>query len=201
MDTRSALLALFTARTARRIENAGGLDSRRLAELMAMPAGGVLNGVDYERLQAALCIAEAVRVNAPLPAKIDSPRMLGEHYAPRFGAFAQEHVFAVFTSLSGEVCGEKLIGVGTVDSVMADPRDVLRGAVAVDAAVVHLIHNHPGGDPTPSPADVSTTMRVAKACALCGLRFGDHVVVGTRGRWASVGEFAKEMFQQGGLNP
>jgi DNA repair protein RadC len=49
------------------------------------------------------------------------------------------------------------------------------------AAAVILVHNHPSGDPTPSPEDVQLTERLVEAGRILGIRVLDHVVVGLGG--------------------
>lgn len=67
---------------------------------------------------------------------------------------------------------------GTVDHVPVYPREVVRRALELNAKALILVHNHPSGDPTPSPADIEMTRRVAEACALMELVLHDHVIVG-----------------------
>lgn len=59
-----------------------------------------------------------------------------------------------------------------------DPAPILRQAFSCGAASVVLFHNHPNGDPTPSPKDLTFTQRVVEACDLVGLVVLDHVIVG-----------------------
>ena len=65
------------------------------------------------------------------------------------------------------------------------PREVFQPAVRDSAAGVILVHNHPSGDPTPSPEDVQLTERLVEAGRILGIRVLDHVVVAQAG-WASV---------------
>jgi DNA repair protein RadC len=61
-------------------------------------------------------------------------------------------------------------------------------AIREAAAGVLFVHNHPSGNPLPSPEDVSVTRRLREVCALAGLRFVDHVIVGESGYFS----FAEE---------
>ena len=60
-------------------------------------------------------------------------------------------------------------------------REVLQPAVRDSAAAVILVHNHPSGDPTPSPEDVQLTERLVEAGRILGIRVLDHVVVAHSG--------------------
>jgi DNA repair protein RadC len=70
-----------------------------------------------------------------------------------------------------------VITTGTLDATVAHPRDVYRVAITASAAGVVVFHNHPSGDPTPSPEDVLLTRRIARAGELVGISVVDHIVL------------------------
>jgi DNA repair protein RadC len=74
---------------------------------------------------------------------------------------------------------------GGVASVSLRPADVLREPVVLEATSVVLVHNHPSGDPAPSPQDVQVTKAIAAAGELLGIEISDHLVVG-QGRFVSM---------------
>jgi DNA repair protein RadC len=67
---------------------------------------------------------------------------------------------------------------GTVDQVPVYPREVAKRALELNASAIILVHNHPSGDPTPSPADIDMTRAVGNALKAVGVVLHDHVVVG-----------------------
>ena len=67
---------------------------------------------------------------------------------------------------------------GTVDHVPVYPREVAKRALELSASALILVHNHPSGDPTPSPADIDMTERVAAACETLGIALHDHLIIG-----------------------
>ncbi|MDE2227874.1 MAG: DNA repair protein RadC [Alphaproteobacteria bacterium] len=73
---------------------------------------------------------------------------------------------------------------GTVDHVPVYPREVAKRALELGASAIIMVHNHPSGDPTPSPGDIEMTRAVAKAVGAVGIALHDHVVIG-RGKHAS----------------
>lgn len=73
------------------------------------------------------------------------------------------------------------VGVGTLDATLVHPRDVFREAVRRNAAAVILVHNHPSGNPEPSPDDIGLTERLVKAGQLLGVDVLDHVIVASGG--------------------
>ena len=66
---------------------------------------------------------------------------------------------------------------GTVNATMVHPRDVFKIALLANATAIILGHNHPSGDPTPSPDDLALTRRLKDAGALMGIELLDHVIV------------------------
>lgn len=67
---------------------------------------------------------------------------------------------------------------GTVDHVPVYPREVAKRALELNASAMIMVHNHPSGDPTPSPADIEMTGRIAAALEAVGVTLHDHVVIG-----------------------
>jgi DNA repair protein RadC len=67
---------------------------------------------------------------------------------------------------------------GTVDHVPVYPREVVKRALELNASALILVHNHPSGDPTPSPADISMTNQVQDAAQVLGLVLHDHLIIG-----------------------
>lgn len=77
---------------------------------------------------------------------------------------------------------------GTVDSAMVHPRDVFRTALLAHASSIVVAHNHPSGDPTPSPDDIVLTKRLKEAGDLIGVSLADHMIVSASGRYYSFKE-------------
>ncbi|MDO2949070.1 DNA repair protein RadC [Aeromonas simiae] len=71
---------------------------------------------------------------------------------------------------------------GTLDGATVYPREVVKAALACNAAAVILVHNHPSGLPEPSRADRSLTERLQVALGVVEIRLLDHLVIGTEGR-------------------
>ncbi len=67
---------------------------------------------------------------------------------------------------------------GTVDHVPVYPREVVKRALELNASALILVHNHPSGDPTPSPEDISMTAQVERAAQALGITLHDHLIVG-----------------------
>ena len=67
---------------------------------------------------------------------------------------------------------------GTIDGTSVYPREVVKEALAINAAAVILAHNHPSGVAEPSQADERITKRVGSALGLVDIRLLDHLIIG-----------------------
>jgi DNA repair protein RadC len=75
----------------------------------------------------------------------------------------------------------KRVAQGGAHGCAVMPRDILRPALREGASAIILVHNHPSGDPTPSPDDVLMTRALATACDAVGIALLDHVIVARDG--------------------
>lgn len=74
--------------------------------------------------------------------------------------------------------GHQLITIGTMDSILVQPREVFRGAIVASAKAIVLMHNHPSGEPDPSEADIRVTRDLIRGGQLLHIEVLDHVIVG-----------------------
>lgn len=79
------------------------------------------------------------------------------------------------------VLGFRELFRGTLDGASVYPREVVKMALAYNAAAVILVHNHPSGDPEPSQADRKLTVTLKEALDMVGTRTLDHIIVGGEG--------------------
>jgi DNA repair protein RadC len=71
-----------------------------------------------------------------------------------------------------------VISVGSLNASIVHPRELFREAINASAASVILAHNHPSGDPAPSPEDVDLTLKLVEAGKMLDIPVLDHVVLG-----------------------
>ena len=91
-------------------------------------------------------------------------------------------VFSVLClSVKHRVVGYAPVSRGTLDSTIVHPREVFRAALMASAASICLVHNHPSGDPRPSPDDDLLTVRLVACGDLMGIEVVDHVIVAEHG--------------------
>jgi DNA repair protein RadC len=137
------------------------------------------------RISAALELGRRLAREGPLErSRISGPADVFERCAPSLRDLAQEEFRVLLLNTQHAVLRETVVTRGTLDTSLVHAREVFRGAVVESAAAVILVHNHPSGDPTPSPQDVQVTAQLAAAGQLLGIPVLDHIVVGD-GRYAS----------------
>lgn len=98
-----------------------------------------------------------------------------------------EEFHVLLLNTQNEVVRKLQVSRGTLDASLVHPREVFRAAIAESAASVILVHNHPSGDPTPSPEDRTVTRQLRSAGAIVGIEVLDHVIIGER-RYVSFAE-------------
>jgi DNA repair protein RadC len=97
-------------------------------------------------------------------------------------AHREREAFRVlFLDKKNQLIADEVMGEGTVDHAPVYPREVMRRALELSASAAILVHNHPGGDPTPSVADIQTTKQVVEAARALSITVHDHLVVGRDG--------------------
>ena len=111
-------------------------------------------------------------------------RLLGTELA----ALQQEQLRVVLLDTQNTVLGTRLVYQGGLNTTaVVSLADFFREAVRIGANAIVLAHNHPSGDPTPSPEDIRITGEIGRAGDLLGIEVLDHIVIG-RGRHVSLRE-------------
>ena len=97
-------------------------------------------------------------------------------------------VFAILClSTKHRVIAYHEVSRGTLDATLVHPREVFKAALLANAAAIIVTHNHPSGDPSPSPDDMALTRRLVDSGKLIGVDVLDHIVIGD-GRYVSFRE-------------
>ncbi len=116
----------------------------------------------------------------PQSSEASALESIGLHFAPIADA-AQEVAIFAYLDPEWRILGVRRVTSNVVDALTVSLRDVVADAIAFDAVAVAMAHNHPSGDPTPSPADYALTQRIARTLEAIGVRLIEHVVL-ARGR-------------------
>ncbi|MEQ1572612.1 MAG: DNA repair protein RadC [Vicinamibacterales bacterium] len=160
------------------LDEAGGLhglprrssgDLRHVAGVGAARAAQILAAVELGRRTLVRGAVDRPRLN--------SPRQLAAHLLPQYGAGVVEQFGIVMLDTKHRVIRVKIISSGSLDATVVHPREVFREAAAASSAAIVLFHNHPSGDPTPSPDDVALTTRMIDAGDIMGIEVVDHLIL------------------------
>ncbi|EHE2941625.1 DNA repair protein RadC [Salmonella enterica] len=96
----------------------------------------------------------------------------------RMTGLEREEFMVLYLNNQHRLLAHETLFTGTINRTEVHPREVLKRALHFNAAAVILAHNHPSGDPAPSPEDRAITERLVQALALVDIRLLDHMVVG-----------------------
>jgi len=109
---------------------------------------------------------------------LDSPEAVWQLLGSRVMGKTREEVHILAVDTRNRLIGAVRTLTGGVNAVGVRASDIFREAMLLDAHAIVLAHNHPSGDPAPSPQDVSLTRELIDAGELLGIRLLDHVVLG-----------------------
>ena len=118
---------------------------------------------------------------------LDDPKRLADYLAAALARERIEQFRILFLDEDGMLRADEVQASGTVNHTPVYPREVVRRALALGAASLVLVHNHPSGDPAPSTDDIEMTKQVRAAAEVMSIKVRDHVIVGN-GRWLSFRE-------------
>ena len=126
--------------------------------------------------------------------RLTTPRQLAAYLLPQYGSRAVEQFGIVMLDTKHRVIRIKIVSIGSLDTTVVHPREVFREAAAASAAAIVLFHNHPSGDPTPSPDDLVLTARMVDAGEIMGIDVVDHLILADQRttRWWNRGAFDRD---------
>ncbi len=102
------------------------------------------------------------------------------HYNPYYQGLKKEIFRLLMLDGKNRIFADYLVSEGCLTSSIVHPREVYIQAIRNSAASVIFIHNHPSGDPSPSPEDVDITKRLVAAGELIGIKVLDHIILGEK---------------------
>ena len=112
------------------------------------------------------------------PPTVNRSQDIYDIVGPEMSALAQEQLRVLLLNTSNEVIGLRVIYQGNVNSSAVRAAEVFRPAVVETAPAVVIVHNHPSGNPDPSPNDVTITRKLRQAAELLDIELLDHVIIG-----------------------
>ncbi|MBN1874851.1 MAG: DNA repair protein RadC [Anaerolineae bacterium] len=119
--------------------------------------------------------------------QIRSPGDAANILMPLIGHQEQEHFVVLYLDTRNRVTDREILYKGSLNTSLVRIAEVFRGAVRRNCAALVVAHNHPSGDPNPSPEDIALTRRLVQAGKLLEVDVLDHIVVG-QNRYISLRE-------------
>jgi DNA repair protein RadC len=123
--------------------------------------------------------------SARVAEQIKSPADIAALLQERYAAADREIMVVVLLDTKNKVLAIDPIAVGSLDSASIVMRELFKSAIMVGAAALIVAHNHPSGDPEPSPEDMLLIHQIVAAGTLLGIDILDHLVLGD-GRYVSL---------------
>ena len=140
------------------------------------------------RLVAILELSRRLQTPADEKPRVSSPADAAAILAPRLAHLDQEEMHVVLLDTRNRVLDIHAVYKGSLNTSVVRVAELFRAAIEAPAAAVIIAHNHPSGDPSPSPEDVRVTRQLVKAGKLLDIEVLDHVVIGQGGQFVSLKE-------------
>lgn len=153
-----------------------GLARASVAELTAVKGVGPAKAVE---IKAALEIGRRLLTTAPEEKpRITSPADAANLLMSEMSFLDKEHLRLVLMDTRNRVLATPTIYIGSLNTSVIRIGELFRAAIKENAAAFIVAHNHPSGDPSPSPEDVAVTRQIVQAGTLLNIDVLDHIVIG-----------------------
>jgi DNA repair protein RadC len=163
----------------------GGLARATLSELSAIKGVGEAKAA---QLKAGLEIGRRLLIAAPRERpQITSPADAANLLMLEMGHLEQEHLRVLLLDTKNQVLASPVVYKGNVNTSVIRIAELFRAAIRHNSTALIMAHNHPSGDPTPSPEDVRVTRQIIEAGNMLDIEVLDHLVIG-QGRYVSLKE-------------
>jgi DNA repair protein RadC len=162
-----------------------GLQDASIKELCDQKGIGLAKAA---QIKAALELAGRLNQKKIEPgSRFRSSQDVFDHFRHTLGEQRKETFHVVLLDRKNRRIKDVQVSEGSLTSSLVHPREVFHPVVRESAAALILIHNHPSGDPAPSPEDMEITERLKKVGDLMGVKILDHVIIG-RDRYVSLAD-------------
>lgn len=136
------------------------------------------------QIKAAIELGIRANRRNPMEVKITSPQNVADLLMDEMQYLKQECFKILLLDTKNKVIKVEGISMGILNASLVHPREVFVKAIRQHSAAIILAHNHPSGDPDPSPEDKNITKRLYEAGELLGIPVLDHIIIG-RGTFIS----------------
>lgn len=141
-----------------------------------------IHGIGQVKAVQLKCIGELSKRIARTAARpqmvMNNPSSVASYYMEELRHEEQEVVICMMSDVKEHFLGDKVLTRGTATGSLVTPREIYMEALRRHAVSLILVHNHPSGDPTPSPDDMQITARIYQAGELLGIHLLDHIIIG-----------------------
>jgi DNA repair protein RadC len=172
----------------RLLKKFGGLTGLHRAPFSDLINEHGLKKAKASQIKAAIELGRRLTLESPEERPtINSPADAAALVQYEMSALEQEHLRVMLLDRRNRVLETVEVYKGSVNSSQVRVGELFKEAVRKNASAIIVIHNHPSGDPTPSPDDVAVTRAIVQAGKLLDVEVLDHLVIG-QGRWVSLKE-------------
>ena len=170
-----------------RYQGLPGLSQATIQELCAARGMGEAKAA---QIKAALELGRRLLVAAPQERpQVRAPADAANLLMAEMSLLPQEHLRTVLLDTRNRVISIPTVYIGSLNSASVRIAEVFREAIRANCAAMIVVHNHPSGDPSPSPEDVQITRHLVEAGVMLGIDVLDHLVIGQQ-RFVSMKERA-----------
>lgn len=170
------------------LKNLGGLSGIHRATFEQVCAEHGIGQAKAAQIKAAIELGRRLSLEAPEERPtIHSPADAAALVSYEMSALEQEHLRVMLLDTRNHLVQVEEIYKGSLNSSMVRVGEVFKPAIRRNAASILVLHNHPSGDPTPSPDDIALTRAIVQAGKLLDIEVLDHLVIGNN-RYVSLKE-------------
>ncbi len=153
-----------------------GLSQATLEELQMVTGVGPAKAVE---IKAALELGRRLTAVTPEERpKVIAPADAANLLMSEMSLLEQEHLRVILLDTRNQVLAVPTVYIGSLNTSVVRIAELFRPAIRRNAAAIIVVHNHPSGDPSPSPEDVRVTREINKAGKLLNIELLDHIVIG-----------------------
>jgi DNA repair protein RadC len=166
----------------------GGIAGLAQASLDELAREHGMGQAKATQIKAALELGRRLQIASPQERpQVRGPEDVANLLMLEMGLLEQEHLRTVLLDTKNFIIRVANVYVGSLNSASVRVGELFREAIRANSASIIVVHNHPSGDPTPSPEDVRVTELIVEAGRLLDIEVLDHLVIG-RNRYVSLKE-------------
>ena len=133
------------------------------------------------QIKAAMLLAKRLLADiAPAKPQLDTPDRVADVLREDCRGYQVETFHLLLLNTRRRLIRIEKVSQGTLDTLLVHAREIFKPAILWNAAAIILAHNHPGGDPAPSEADIKVTRDLIRAGQLLKIEVLDHIILGQR---------------------